>query len=53
MCPAHWSHADDHITVHTVEAGLMRDAAPEFRDKYVTNMRQLPGWSVRAVGADS
>lgn len=50
--PAHWD-AVDHVIAHTVESRLTRDDAPAFRDNYVKNMRQLPGWNVRIIGPGS
>jgi len=46
--PAHWETADQ-ITVHTIESGLKRKDAAIFRDNYVKNLSQMPGWCVRAI----
>ncbi len=49
MRPAHWNAAD-HVSINTIESGLKREEALAFRDNYVKNLSQMPGWSVRVTG---
>ena len=48
MRPEHWNAAD-HVSINTIESGLKREEALSFRDNYVKNLSQMPGWSVRAI----
>lgn len=52
MRPAQWDAAD-HVIINTIESGLKREEALAFRDGYVKNISQMPGWNVRVIGPES